>query len=343
MWEVGSGKSTLLSTILGEVPSIQGIVQVHGTTAYVSQSAWIQTGTIRENILFGSPLLTRGYQQTLERCSLLKDLELLPYGDLTEIGERGVNLSGGQKQKKNSNSEYIMGALSGKTILLVTHQVDFLPSFDMVLLMSDGEILRSASYDQLLGSSKEFQDLVNAHKETAGSERVSEAFSSPRSYTCSREIQNKDSGEQPKISGGDQLIKQEEREVSSDLSIVDLDVPFYLIFAVAATTTSYSNLTVLGVVTWQVLFVSIPMVYVAILLQMRINGTTKSFVANHLAESIAGAVTTRAFKEEERDFVKTSELIDINASPFFHNFAANEWLIQRLETISATVLASSAI
>ncbi|XP_049410075.1 LOW QUALITY PROTEIN: ABC transporter C family member 10-like [Solanum stenotomum] len=496
--EVGSGKSSLLSAILGEVPSIQGTVQVYGTTAYVSQSAWIQTGTIRENILFGSPLDSQRYQQTLEKCSLLKDLEILPYGDLTEIGERGVNLSGGQKQRiqlaralyhdadiyllddpfsavdaHTSTSlfnEYIMGALSGKTILLVTHQVDFLPAFDMVLLMSDGEILRSASYDQLLASSKEFQNLVNAHKETAGSERVSEAFYSPRSDTCSREIKNKDSGKQPKTSGGDQLIKQEEREVgdtgfksyvqylnqnkgylffaiavvsqlafvagqilqnswmaanvenpevstlrlisvylligfvstlfllsrslstvllglqsskslfsqllnslfrapmsfydstplgrilsrvSSDLSIVDLDIPFYLIFAVASTTNFYSNLTVLGVVTWQVLFVSIPMVYVAILLQryyfasakelMRINGTTKSFVANHLAESIAGAVTIRAFKEEERFFVKTFELIDINASPFFHNFAANEWLIQRLETISATVLASSAL
>lgn len=76
---------------------------------------------------------------------------------------------------------------------------------------------------------------------------------------------------------------------------------------------------------------------------MRINGTTKSFVANHLAESIAGAVTIRAFKEEDRFFAKTFELIDINASPFFHSFAANEWLIQRLETISATVLASSAL
>ena len=80
-------------------------------------------------------------------------------------------------------------------------------------LMSDGEILRSASYDQLLASSKEFQNLVNAHKETVGSERISEAFYSPRSDTCSREIKNKDSGEQPKTSGGDQLIKQEEREV----------------------------------------------------------------------------------------------------------------------------------
>lgn len=67
--------------------------------AYVSQSAWIQTGSIRENILFGSPQDNQRYQQTLKKCSLLKDLELLPYGDLTEIGERGVNLSGGQKQR----------------------------------------------------------------------------------------------------------------------------------------------------------------------------------------------------------------------------------------------------
>ncbi|KAM3233901.1 hypothetical protein P3L10_019260 [Capsicum annuum] len=93
--EVGSGKSTLLSTILGGSKYTWN----NGTTAYVSQSAWIQTGTIRENILFGSPLDNQRYQQTLEKCSLLKDLKLLPYGDLTEIGERGVNLSGGQKQR----------------------------------------------------------------------------------------------------------------------------------------------------------------------------------------------------------------------------------------------------
>ncbi|KAJ4834355.1 Multidrug resistance-associated protein 7 [Turnera subulata] len=76
---------------------------------------------------------------------------------------------------------------------------------------------------------------------------------------------------------------------------------------------------------------------------MRINGTTKSLVANHLAESAAGAVTIRAFEQEERFFAKNLDLIDTNASPFFHNFAANEWLILRLETLSATVLASAAL
>lgn len=76
---------------------------------------------------------------------------------------------------------------------------------------------------------------------------------------------------------------------------------------------------------------------------MRINGTTKSLVANHLAESIAGAMTIRAFEEEERFFVKNMDFIDTNASPFFHSFAANEWLIQRLEALSAMVLSSSAL
>lgn len=64
---------------------------------------------------------------------------------------------------------------------------------------------------------------------------------------------------------------------------------------------------------------------------MRLNGTTKSLVANHLAESIAGAMTIRAFEEEDRFFAKNLDLIDTNASPFFQTFAANEWLIQRLE------------
>lgn len=74
-------------------------VEVYGKIAYVSQTAWIQTGTIRENILFGSNMDKLKYQDTLEKCSLVKDLDMLPFGDLTEIGERGVNLSGGQKQR----------------------------------------------------------------------------------------------------------------------------------------------------------------------------------------------------------------------------------------------------
>ncbi|MBA0773621.1 hypothetical protein Gotri_008882 [Gossypium trilobum] len=496
--EVGSGKSTLLAAILGEVPNVQGSIQVFGKIAYVSQTAWIQTGTIQDNILFGSAMDKQRYEETLERCSLVKDLELFPYGDQTEIGERGVNLSGGQKQRiqlaralyqdadiyllddpfsavdahtaTSLFNEYVMEALASKAVLLVTHQVDFLPAFDSVLLMSDGEILQAASYHHLLASSQEFQDLVNAHKETAGGGRAAEVNPAKGHGTSTTEIKKSYVGKEFKEPVGDQLIKQEEREkgdtglkpylqylnqnkgfvffflstffhllfvcgqiaqnswmaanvdnpnvsslklitvylaigvfstllllsrslftvtlgmrssrslfsqllnslfrapmsfydstplgrilsrVSVDLSIVDLDVPFSLIFAFVATLNTYSNLGVLAVVTWQVLFVSVPMIYLTIRLQnyyfstakelMRINGTTKSLVANHLAESIAGAVTIRAFEEEERFLATSLDLIDINASPFFHSFTANEWLIQRLETLSAFVLASAAL
>lgn len=76
---------------------------------------------------------------------------------------------------------------------------------------------------------------------------------------------------------------------------------------------------------------------------MRLNGTTKSLVANHLAESISGTMTIRAFQEEERFFAKNYELVDKNASPFFYNFVATEWLVQRLEIMSASVLSFSGL
>lgn len=73
------------------------------------------------------------------------------------------------------------------------------------------------------------------------------------------------------------------------------------------------------------------------------SGTTKSHLANHVAETVAGTMTIRAFEEEDRFFEKNLDLIDINASASFHNFASNEWLIQRLETITAVVLSSAAL
>jgi ATP-binding cassette subfamily C (CFTR/MRP) protein 2 len=96
---VGSGKSSLLSCILGEMPKISGTIKLCGTKAYVAQSAWIQSGKIEENILFGKEMDREKYERILEACSLKKDLEILSFGDQTVIGERGINLSGGQKQR----------------------------------------------------------------------------------------------------------------------------------------------------------------------------------------------------------------------------------------------------
>jgi len=97
--KVGSGKSSLFQAILGEMPLRSGGVSVLGRTAYAAQVPWIQNKTIRGNVLFGSELAPQAYHATLDASALRPDLALLPSDDLTEIGERGINLSGGQKAR----------------------------------------------------------------------------------------------------------------------------------------------------------------------------------------------------------------------------------------------------
>ncbi|XP_059756486.1 ATP-binding cassette sub-family C member 2 isoform X4 [Balaenoptera ricei] len=177
---VGSGKSSLMSAMLGEMENVHGHITVKGTVAYVPQQSWIQNGTIKDNILFGSELDEKKYQQVLEACALLPDLEVLPGGDLAEIGEKGINLSGGQKHRISlaratyQNSDiYILddplsavdahvgkhifnkvlgpnGLLKGKTRLLVTHSIHFLPQVDEIVVLGNGTILEKGSYSTLL-------------------------------------------------------------------------------------------------------------------------------------------------------------------------------------------------
>nr|CAD7400512.1 unnamed protein product [Timema poppensis] len=111
---VGSGKSSLISALLGELDKLTGRVNTKGSIAYVPQQAWIQNCTLRDNIIFGKSMDHSTYMRVIEACALKPDLEMLPAGDQTEIGEKanyiakdreikdsilGINLSGGQKQR----------------------------------------------------------------------------------------------------------------------------------------------------------------------------------------------------------------------------------------------------
>ncbi|KFK35440.1 hypothetical protein AALP_AA5G284600 [Arabis alpina] len=215
---VGAGKSSLLASVLGEMHKLSGKVRVCGTTAYVAQTSWIQNGTVQDNILFGLPMDSRKYNEVLKVCCLEKDLQIMEFGDQTEIGERGINLSGGQKQRiqlaravYQESDVYLLddvfsavdahtgsdifkkcvrGALKGKTILLVTHQVDFLHNVDRILVMRDGMIVQSGRYDELVSSGLDFGALVAAHETSmelveAGSASVGVAnvpMGSPRTH-----------------------------------------------------------------------------------------------------------------------------------------------------------------
>ncbi|NWS44058.1 MRP3 protein, partial [Probosciger aterrimus] len=187
---VGCGKSSLVSALLGEMEKLEGEVAVKGSVAYVPQQAWIQNATLKDNILFGQVFNDQKYQNVLEACALKTDLEVLPGGDQTEIGEKGINLSGGQRQRVSlaravySNSDiYLLddplsavdshvakhifdkvigpdGVLKGKTRILVTHGISFLPQVDHIIVLGDGKISEMGSYQDLLKQNKAFAEFL---------------------------------------------------------------------------------------------------------------------------------------------------------------------------------------
>ncbi|XP_060696408.1 multidrug resistance-associated protein 1 isoform X2 [Hemiscyllium ocellatum] len=197
---VGCGKSSLLSVLLGEMQKKEGYVAVKGSVAYVPQQAWIQNASLRANIIFGQELMGDWYRKVVEGCALLPDLETLPAGDETEIGEKGVNLSGGQKQRVSlaravysKNSVYFLddplsavdahvgrhifdkvigprGLLHGKTRVLVTHSVSFLPQVDRILVMVDGKISESGTYKELLMQNGAFAEFLRTYAPTENEE-----------------------------------------------------------------------------------------------------------------------------------------------------------------------------
>ncbi|CAJ2639981.1 unnamed protein product [Trifolium pratense] len=249
---VGSGKSALLSCILGEVPKISGVVKVCGIKAYVAQSPWIQSSKIEDNILFGKDMERERYEKVLEACSLKKDLEILSFGDQTMIGERGINLSGGQKQRiqiaralyqdadiylfddpfsaldahtgTHLFKECLLGFLSSKTVIYVTHQVEFLPAADLILVMKDGEITQCGKYNDLLNSGTDFMKLVGAHREALsaldssnGDTTISDKISTSQdslgialSHEVDKIVQNAEIDDKFEAKG--QIVQEEERE-----------------------------------------------------------------------------------------------------------------------------------
>ncbi|GLT33469.1 hypothetical protein SLA2020_080590 [Shorea laevis] len=252
---VGSGKSSFLSCMLGEIPKVSGTVRLCGTKAYVAQSPWIQSGKIEENILFGKGMDRERYEMVLEACSLKKDLEILSFGDQTVIGERGINLSGGQKQRiqiaralyqdadiylfddpfsavdahtgSHLFKEVLLGMLSSKTVIYITHQVEFLPAADLILVMKDGKITQAGKYNEILNSGTDFMELVDAHDNALSALDIVEGGSLSTGVNLNKEsgvsstignVQNEDNKDMQNARTDDivgpkgQLVQEEERE-----------------------------------------------------------------------------------------------------------------------------------
>ncbi|KAF0696139.1 Aste57867_13085 [Aphanomyces stellatus] len=176
--KVGSGKSSLLSVLLGDMNKQTGLVYVGGSIAYCPQQPWIQHMTIRDNICFGRPYDRKKYAKVIDACLLATDLAALPAGDRTEVGQKGLNLSGGQKARislaracysdadiylldaplaavdatvaSEIFAKCILGLLRHKTRVLITHNPDLIASkaVDSVLKLTDGQLSHVRNIDK---------------------------------------------------------------------------------------------------------------------------------------------------------------------------------------------------
>ncbi|XP_058067677.1 ABC transporter C family member 13 isoform X8 [Magnolia sinica] len=172
---VGSGKSSLLNSILGEMLLVHGSIYSRGSIAYVSQVPWILSGTIRDNILFGKDYDAKRYADVLQACALDVDISLMVGGDLSYIGEKGLNLSGGQRARLALARAIYHGAdvcmlddvlsavdaqvarwilrnailghlMDQKTQILCTHNVQAISSADMIVVMDRGHVKWTGSF-----------------------------------------------------------------------------------------------------------------------------------------------------------------------------------------------------
>ncbi|CAI5978795.1 unnamed protein product [Closterium sp. NIES-64] len=187
--KVGAGKSTLLAGILGDAELMGGeLVCRAEKIAYAAQKPFVMAGSLKDNIIFGRPFQAELYNQVLDACALRRDIANWPRGDLTEIGERGVNLSGGQKARvglaraayaadaallllddplsavdpavgRHLFEQCIRGVMSGRPRIVVTHQLQYLPSCDRVLVLDGGKPVALGPYADL-ASQVDFQGLL---------------------------------------------------------------------------------------------------------------------------------------------------------------------------------------
>ncbi|KAM9984129.1 hypothetical protein ACTFIZ_003833 [Dictyostelium cf. discoideum] len=187
---VGSGKTSLLFGLIGEIYKLNGNVSgVPNNISFTSQQPFLLSASLRENILFGNEFDLERYKKVIESTALTKDIVNLAGLDLTEIGERGINLSGGQKQRISlaralyANSDCfifdeplsavdpevashlfdhcIQGELMrNKTRILVTHQLQFIPYADhIIVLNSNGELIQG-TYQELNEKGIDFKSIL---------------------------------------------------------------------------------------------------------------------------------------------------------------------------------------
>ena len=218
---VGSGKSSILQLILKELRLGSGRLKIQSKPiedtqqnqqgyivgvpnlriSYASQEAWLFSGTVRDNILFGQPYNRERYVAVTRACALTTDFQQLPHGDMSHVGDNGASLSGGQKARVNlARAVYrhadiyllddplsavdarvakhlfekcIQKYLGGTTRILVTHQLQFVKQADTIVVLDRGSVTMQGSYQQLSNSNKNFTEMIDDIQTTTEAKKQS--------------------------------------------------------------------------------------------------------------------------------------------------------------------------
>eukprot|EP00931_Biecheleriopsis_adriatica_P003934 TRINITY_DN105681_c0_g1_i1.p1 TRINITY_DN105681_c0_g1~~TRINITY_DN105681_c0_g1_i1.p1 ORF type:complete len:1256 (+),score=180.53 TRINITY_DN105681_c0_g1_i1:27-3794(+) len=212
---LGQGKSSLLQSILGEMEAVQEsksppcAIDRSGNLAYAPQQPVVMNMTLRDNVVFKQAFDDERFQSALHAAALYTDLEMLPAGDMTEIGEKGVTLSGGQRARvglarvayaqpkiallddpfaaldmevgRHVFEHLVCGTLSGATRLVVSSQVHMLddPRIDRVIVVKDGCIAEDGTFTELCRGDKELQQLLQFAAPSAAREQSKTAAAAP--------------------------------------------------------------------------------------------------------------------------------------------------------------------
>ncbi|KAJ6438529.1 ABC transporter family protein [Purpureocillium lavendulum] len=233
---VGSGKSSLLAALAGDMRKTSGDVVFGASRAFCPQYAWIQNSSLQNNITFGKEMDRDWYREVIQACALQADLDMLPNGDQTEIGERGITISGGQKQRLNiARAIYfdadvvlmddplsavdahvgrhifdnaILGLLKDKCRILATHQLWVLSRCDRIVWMEAGKIQAVDTFDNLMRDHGGFRTLM----ETTAVEEQEERAEKQDTPVVDAEAERKKNKKNKK---GAALMQQEEKAEAS--------------------------------------------------------------------------------------------------------------------------------
>ncbi|ODV82432.1 P-loop containing nucleoside triphosphate hydrolase protein [Suhomyces tanzawaensis NRRL Y-17324] len=248
---IGSGKSSLLSAMAGFMKLNSGELNVNDDLILCS-NPWIQNATVRENILFGEQFDPAYYKRVIHACALEEDLDILPARDLTEIGERGITLSGGQKARINlaravySQKQIFLfddvisavdsrvgghivkhlfqGLLKNKTVILATHQLGIIDSADRVVFLNGNGSADVGTVPDLLQRNELFERLIEFSKDHEIKEAAANPDLNPEKMSKGEEVQLIQQQSYTEQTGEDDLLGRITLDEESATNAISWDV-----------------------------------------------------------------------------------------------------------------------